>query len=102
MALEGILVQNLKIATVCCDTGELALKLFKQKLMNKCCSSKFNIVFTDIQMPEMDGFRLAELIQATEHGWFSAMSKQGLYGKLKTWRNCDIVAVTAFTAEEVY
>lgn len=53
-------------------------------------------------MPEMYGFRLAELIQATEHGWFSAMSKQGLYSKLKTWRNCDIVAVTAFTAEEVY
>jgi CheY-like chemotaxis protein len=46
-------------------------------------------VLTDIQMPEMDGFRLSEMIRATERGWA---------GELK----CKIVAVTAHIANEIH
>ncbi len=44
----------------------------------------------------MDGYRLAELIAATENGWFPALSKQGTLGLLKTKTNCPVIAVTAY------
>jgi CheY-like chemotaxis protein len=37
-------------------------------------------VLTDIQMPEMDGFMVAECIRATEAGWKDAVSSKNKFG----------------------
>lgn len=98
MALEGMLHHSFNLNTYSCDNGHDALKVFQDKLRSTCCSQKFELVLTDIQMPEMDGFRLAELIQATERGWYKALNKQSSNGMIKTQTTCRIVAVTAFTS----
>ena len=47
-----------------CITGEEAVRLFRQRLNLKCCSKSYDLVLTDIQMPEMDGYMVANLISA--------------------------------------
>jgi CheY-like chemotaxis protein len=49
-------------------------------------------------MPEMDGYRVTELIKATELGWSDAVAARSNNGKLKTSLKCVIVAVTAYTS----
>lgn len=56
------------------------------------------MVLTDIQMPEMDGYRVTELIKATEMSWSDAIAAKSSNGKLKTLSDCVIVAVTAYTS----
>lgn len=46
-------------------------------------------------MPIMDGYRLSELIKATESGWYDFISNEGNIGKVKTLNKCRIVAITA-------
>jgi len=46
----------------------------------------------------MDGWKLSELIRATESGWYSAIAAKSEFGKLKTQRKCCVVAVTAYTS----
>jgi CheY-like chemotaxis protein len=55
MALEGILC-GLNCKVHACNSSVDALAVFKQRLLSKCCSSKFDLVLTDIQMPDLDGF----------------------------------------------
>lgn len=53
--LEGILdSQGLKYSSV--FEGAEAVKLFLQRLSAECCERTYQIVLTDIQMPEVDGF----------------------------------------------
>ncbi len=47
MALEGIIL-GLNQKVYSCDTGVEAIKLFKQRLLNKCCDRKFDLILTDI------------------------------------------------------
>jgi CheY-like chemotaxis protein len=49
-------------------------------------------------MPEMDGYKVTELIKATEMGWSEAIAAKSENGKLKTESQCKIVAVTAYTS----
>ena len=49
-------------------------------------------------MPKMDGWKLADLIKATEMGWHDAIAASGKLGKEKISSPCSIVAVTAFTS----
>ena len=51
-------------------------------------------------MPEVDGFMVAERILATQKYWFSHIQKQSKIGRFKTQKNCEIIAVTAFTDED--
>ena len=49
-------------------------------------------------MPRMDGWRLTELIKATESGWYSAIAAKSKFGKMKTQSKCCVVAVTAYSS----
>ena len=57
IAVEG-LVDTFKLKSVVCSDGDEALSAFQKKFFSKCCLNKFDIVFTDLQMPNIDGFRL--------------------------------------------
>ena len=47
MALEGIIMSlNHKVHSF--DSSAEALKYFKQRLLNKCCDRKFDLILTDI------------------------------------------------------
>ena len=72
------------------------MQLFKQRLLNKCCARKFDLVLTDIQMPEMDGFQVAANIKQFEQYVFRPMAKQCPNQTKKAEKNCTIIAVTAF------
>ena len=53
--LEGMLeAKDIKFTS--CFTGREAVRLFAMKLTAQCCQSTYQIVLTDIQMPEVDGF----------------------------------------------
>jgi len=47
----------------------------------------------------MDGWRLTELIKATETGWYSAIAAKSEIGKQKTKSKCNVVAVTAYSTD---
>ena len=78
-----------------CKGGEEAVKVFQDKYKATCCSNKFSFVFTDIQMPIMDGFRVAECLRATEMAWASTVAKTSQVGRQKSLKSCKICAVTA-------
>lgn len=75
IALEGMLIYSFGLQSVSCQSGSQALELFQRKLRSTCCSNKFQLVLTDLEMPEMDGFRATELIKATEAGWSAYIKK---------------------------
>ena len=60
-----------------------------------CCPHKFTLVITDINMPQMDGYQLAQAIKATEMAWSDAIKKKSNYGTEKMQKRCVIVALTA-------
>ena len=79
------------VKPLCCTDSEVALKYFQQKYKMKCCTSHFEIVFTDIQMPKIDGYKLAQCIRATETSFRESELKRG---NLKVEKPCLIVAIT--------
>lgn len=83
------------------ESGKKAVSCFQKRLISQCCARKFNLVMTDIQMPEMDGFKVAEMIQQTETYWFDRLALTSEAGRIKSKRNCPIVAVTAYTSEDI-
>ena len=42
------LIATLGLFPIVCNTGEQAFKVFRHKLNAKCCSSKIELVLTDI------------------------------------------------------
>lgn len=55
----------------------------------------FRLVLTDIQMPEMDGYRVAELIIATEKYWVESLKRESIESYTKCKNHCPIIAITA-------
>ena len=98
--LECMLEANFKIKSTSVSCGATAIKLYQLKIQSECCRNMYRLVMTDIQMPEVDGFMVAERILATQKYWFSHIEKQSKIGRFKTQKNCEIIAVTAFTDED--
>ena len=96
MALYGMILK-FDLKCICSSSGPDAVRLFQKKLEATCCNSSFRLVLTDIQMPDMDGYRVAECIRATEYAFKESLANKSAQGKYKTEKNCSIIAVTAFT-----
>ena len=88
------LLSSFGLKPIVCNTGDQAVSIFKQKLQAKCCANKFDLVLTDLQMPETDGIKLAKEIRATEEGWVNALLKDKKR-RAKVDKPVPIVAVTA-------
>jgi CheY-like chemotaxis protein len=67
--LEGMLEMK-SIQSAKFNNGSEAISYFQFRLKLNCCRRMFRTVLTDISMPEMDGYRVAELIIATEKYFF--------------------------------
>lgn len=100
IALYGILV-GFGIQPAVANSGQMAVKLFQEKYKATCCTNKFDIVLTDIQMPGMDGFRVAECIKATEMAWAHSVAQKSNFGKMKVAKNCPIIAITASYSSQI-
>mmetsp|Transcript_15526 Transcript_15526/g.21035 ORF Transcript_15526/g.21035 Transcript_15526/m.21035 type:complete len:93 (+) Transcript_15526:231-509(+) len=48
------------------NNGQVALDMYKRSMTKTCCSKRYQVIFTDIQMPEMDGLTEATLIKKFE------------------------------------
>ena len=52
-----------------CDeavNGEIAVNMYKSNIAKKCCQVRYKAIFTDIQMPVMDGLTEARQIRSHE------------------------------------
>jgi len=52
-----------------CDeavNGLIAVRMYNRNMTKTCCDVRYQVIFTDIQMPEMDGISEAKQIQADE------------------------------------
>jgi CheY-like chemotaxis protein len=58
-------------------------------------------VITDIQMPEMDGYKVGEVMIMIEKYFFKVMRNNTVESYVKSERHCPIVALTASTDETV-
>lgn len=96
------MLDDLNIESAIFLTGQEAVRCYQQQLQSTCCSRTFDLVLTDIQMPEMNGFEVCQKIMATQFGWLGAMSKQSGVLHFKAKKACPVIAVTAFTDEGVH
>lgn len=80
-----------------CKSGAQALTYFKEKYNRTCCYNKIDLVLTDIQMPEMDGYKFTQCLRSVEAAWSQQLAKQGSYGKKKANRRIPVIAVTCVT-----
>ena len=48
------------------ENGEQAVAMYDQSMTKTCCNTRYRAIFTDIQMPKMDGITAAQTIQAHE------------------------------------
>ena len=62
--LEEMLLEQYQLNSTVFDSGENAVQCFMKRLLLNCCAKKYKIVFTDIQMPGMDGFGVAKMINS--------------------------------------
>ena len=53
-------------------------------------------------MPEMDGFQLTKQIKLIEEHWYNQMRQSRSFRATKAKYFCPIIAVTSYTAREVY
>lgn len=89
------LFSNLGFNPIVVNTALEATKVFQKKLRATCCYNKFELIMTDIQMPDIDGLKFAQMIRGTEETWANQMAKSGRVGRSKSLKFCPIVAVTA-------
>ena len=62
MPLSGILESHYAIQTTEVLDGASAINIYKKRLALTCCNRMYKLILTDIEMPEVDGFKVAESI----------------------------------------
>ena len=98
--LESMLA-TLGIDTVSFENGFEAISCFQKRLLAKCCSRHFKLILTDIQMPVVDGFKLASAIKSIENVWHKELSTPDDIREPKAKRSVPIVAITASDIDTV-
>ena len=94
LALEGLVkIIGLTPKTFC--DGMEALQGFQAKYRATCCSNRYDVILTDLQMPKMDGFKFASCVRATEAHHGPQIAKASEVGKVKTSIRAYIMAITA-------
>lgn len=99
LPLEHMLRKEFEIETVSFDNAKDALSCYVRRLQNKCCWRSFKLILTDIQMPEMDGFKFAETLCFYNKYYVDKLIKDLGYRKTKAKKMCPIVAVTAYQSD---
>jgi CheY-like chemotaxis protein len=89
------LFSNLSFNPIVANNAMEATKIFQRKLRATCCLNKFELIMTDIQMPEIDGLKFAQMIRGTEESWAAQLALKSRAGRLKSQHSCPIIAVTA-------
>lgn len=62
LCLEDILKNQFELKCETASNGQIALEMFEKNMKKMCCQYKYKMVITDINMPIMDGYQLAENI----------------------------------------
>lgn len=83
IAVQGI-CRMFGFESVACHDGMEAMSIFQKKYNNECCLNKFDIIFTDLQMPKMDGFRLTQGIRSVERVFQDKLQKKSASQQYKT------------------
>ncbi len=78
--LLKLFLEKFPVDTYFAENGKIAVELFKQQ--------KFDVIFMDIQMPEMDGITAAQIIRNTE--------------KEENLQTIPVLAFTAHKPEEIF
>lgn len=60
--LKYMISCDLKLSFDEADDGDVAFDLYKKNMAKKCCSVRYNIILTDINMPRMDGISMTQKI----------------------------------------
>ena len=82
-AIEA-LATSMKLDPVVCSSGVEALSLYQKKFLRTCCTSKFDLVITDLSMPVMNGLKFAECIRAIETQFGERIAKLNKVGEIKS------------------
>ena len=98
--LEGMIEHSLGLKTVKFLNGFDAISCFQRRLLSKCCGRHFKLILTDIQMPQIDGFRLANTIKSIENVWLKVLLQPEDSRQSKAKR-VTIIAITASDKESV-
>lgn len=94
LALEGLVkIIGLTPKTFC--DGMEALQGFQAKYRATCCSNRYDVILTDLQMPKMDGFKFAACVRATEAHHGPQIAKASEVGKVKASTQSYIMVITA-------
>ena len=64
MPLRVILEENYQVYCDLVENGLEEVEAFKTDIEKKCCSLRYKLILTDLNMPEMDGFDATRAIYA--------------------------------------
>ena len=81
-----MLAQNFNIECDLVENGEQEVQAFIQNMQKTCCSVRYKLVLTDLNMPVMDGFDAAQLI---------------IHYQQENFISVPLVAVTAYDNQQI-